>query len=61
MPNYQYHCPKCNITTNIFHSMKDETSYSCLSCDAVLTKQITGGLGVIFSGSGFYENDYKNK
>jgi predicted nucleic acid-binding Zn ribbon protein len=30
-------------------------------CDGAVERQVTGGTGLIFKGSGFYITDYKNK
>ncbi len=63
MPNYDYVCPECKFSINIFHKMNEKASACCLSCNSgkEMVKTISGGLGFHLSGSGFYKNDYKEK
>ena len=67
MPTYEYKCPDCGHRKEIIHKMDEEFIYYCFEClnpekDASkLVKVISGGLGVHFKGSGFYETDYKRK
>lgn len=61
MPTYEYVCDRCQVSLELFHGMT-ETKKVCPECGArKLRKMISGGTGVIFKGSGFYENDYKRK
>lgn len=58
MPTYDYHCPKCG-TFEVYQSIKDPTLTQCPTCKSKkITKLISGGGGVIFTGSGFWETDY---
>ncbi len=42
--------------------MKDAPLEKCPNCQELkLSRQIGGGSGLIFKGSGFYETDYKTK
>lgn len=60
MPTYQYRCEHCEHTLQLFQSMSDEPVYHCPACKReTLVRVITGGIGVIFKGSGFYVNDSK--
>lgn len=60
MPTYEYYCPDCDKDLEIFHSMKEDARKECPQCKKTnLTRKISGGSGVIFKGSGFYETDYK--
>lgn len=61
MPTYDYECPKCKKRIEIFHSMNTTKEYRCSECNEKLNKIISGGAGIIFKGTGFYETDYKKK
>lgn len=58
MPTYDYQCPKCG-TFEVYQSIKDKALTVCPTCKSKkLTKLLSAGGGVIFSGSGFWETDY---
>lgn len=62
MPTYDYICAKCGHELEIFQSMKDAPLTKCPACKkAGLKRQVGGGAGLIFKGTGFYITDYKNK
>ena len=62
MPTYEYICTKCGHEMETFQSMKDAPLRKCPACrKAGLKRQIGGGAGLIFKGTGFYITDYKNK
>ncbi|MFA5405710.1 MAG: zinc ribbon domain-containing protein [Ignavibacteria bacterium] len=62
MPTYEYKCDNCNHEFEVMQSIKDEPLKKCPNCGkSKLKKLISGGAGVIFKGSGFYQTDYKNK
>ena len=61
MPTYDYKCPKCDIIEERFHSMSDEPIFICHLCSERMVKCVGGGIGVHFTGSGFYETDYNGK
>ena len=62
MPTYEYKCSNCGNEFEIIQSMKDEPLKKCPKCGKnKLRKIISGGVGVIFKGSGFYQTDYVNK
>ena len=66
MPNYDYHCEKCDKTFEFFQSMKDDALKVCpkeACCKkpwgkGKVVRQIGTGAGLIFKGSGFYITDY---
>ncbi len=39
--------------------ISDETRAACPKCGTVGERVISGGAGLVFKGSGFYETDYK--
>ncbi len=60
MPTYEYKCNECDHTFDVFQSMNDEPIKTCEKCGGMVRK-LFGTAGIIFKGSGFYVNDYKNK
>jgi len=62
MPTYGYECSACGHAFEKFHSMKDKPVRKCPECGKLkVQRQIHGGAGIIFKGSGFYQTDYKKK
>lgn len=62
MPTYEYVCTKCGHQLEAFQSMKDDPLKKCPACKKpALKRQIGGGAGLIFKGTGFYITDYKKK
>lgn len=62
MPNYNYECSNCGHTMQEFQSMSDKPLLACPKCKKKsLVRLISGGSGVVFKGTGFYETDYKKK
>ena len=60
MPTYEYACKKCGHTFEAYQSIKDEPLRKCPACKkAGLQRLISGGAGLIFKGTGFYETDYR--
>ena len=63
MPTYEYQCAACEREMDIFQSMRDDALTSCPECGVAgqIVRKISGGAGIIFKGSGFYETDYKRQ
>ncbi len=61
MPTYEYKCDKCNNEFEEFQSIKSEPVANCPECKSECKRVFSLGGGIIFKGSGFYVNDYKNK
>ncbi len=59
MPTYEYKCLNCGKVFEVYQSMTDEPLRECKFCGGKVERIISGGSGVIFKGSGFYETDYK--
>ncbi len=59
MPTYDYKCEKCGKTFEHFQSMSDKLLKTCPDCKGKVRRLISGGAGVIFKGTGFYQTDYK--
>ncbi len=61
MPTYEYSCTKCSKRLEAFQSMSDDPLLRCPSCgEDALQRMISGGGGLVFKGSGFYQTDYKS-
>jgi putative FmdB family regulatory protein len=59
MPTYEYVCTACGHEFEAFQSISAEPLTACPSCGGSVQRKISGGAGLIFKGSGFYETDYK--
>lgn len=60
MPTYEYECRACGHAFETMHSMTAPVLRKCPKCGKLkLDRLVSGGAGVIFKGSGFYETDYK--
>ena len=60
MPTYEYKCLQCGELSEYFQKITDDPKTTCEKCGGDLKKLISGGLGPIFKGTGFYQTDYKN-
>jgi putative FmdB family regulatory protein len=59
MPTYQYICPKCGHDYEKLQRITDSKRVKCPKCGTRGERQISGGAGLVFKGSGFYITDYK--
>lgn len=57
MPTYEYKCTRCGELTSEFKPMSAPRRQRCPLCRSKVELQISGGLGVLFKGDGFYIND----
>lgn len=57
MPTYEYLCPQGH-EFELFQKMSDKPRAKCPTCGKPATRQISGGAGLVFKGSGFYITDY---
>ena len=57
MPTYEYRCPSGHEFER-FQKMTDPPRAKCPVCGRNAVRQISGGAGLIFKGSGFYITDY---
>ena len=57
MPTYEYLCPQGH-EFELFQKMSDKPRAKCPTCGKPATRQISGGAGLHFKGSGFYITDY---
>ncbi len=62
MPTYSYACEACGHRFDQFQPISEKPVRKCPKCGKLKTKRlITGGGGVLFKGSGFYQTDYRSK
>lgn len=59
MPTYGYRCPSCGHDFDKRQKMSDQPIAACPECGKAAERLISGGVGIVFKGSGFYETDYK--
>lgn len=60
MPTYEYACDACGHRFEQWQTMSEAPVRVCPKCrKRKVRRLISGGAGVIFKGSGFYETDYK--
>lgn len=61
MPTYDYKCDACDHKWEEFQSIKANATRKCPSCGKLKARrEIGGGAGLIFRGSGFYLTDYRS-
>lgn len=59
MPTYEFRCPQGHSFDKFFRTMGAATSeMPCPECGETAARQISGGAGFQFKGSGFYLTDY---
>jgi putative FmdB family regulatory protein len=62
MPTYSYRCKSCGHEFEELQSISDPRLVRCPKCHKdTLVRDIGGGSGPVFKGSGFYGTDYKKK
>jgi putative FmdB family regulatory protein len=59
MPTYEYKCPAGHMFEKFYPAMNDNRRVRCPTCGKAAERQISGGAGLVFRGSGFYTTDYK--
>jgi putative FmdB family regulatory protein len=59
MPTYEYRCPNGHVFEKFSPTMTDVRRVKCPTCGKLAERQISGGAGLVFKGSGFYITDYK--
>ena len=57
MPTYEYRCPEGH-EFELMQKMSGRPRAKCPVCGRPAIRQISGGAGLIFKGSGFYITDY---
>ena len=59
MPTYEYECRKCGHRFEKFQAITAAPVKTCPKCKGKVARLLSGGAGIIFKGSGFYQTDYK--
>src|SRR5437879_12669449 len=59
MPTYEYKCPAGHGFEKFYPTMNSSRRVKCPTCGKMAERQISGGAGLVFKGSGFYITDYK--
>jgi putative FmdB family regulatory protein len=59
MPTYEFSCGNCGHRFEEFLPISSGHSIDCPLCGRESRKMISGGIGLIFKGSGFYVTDYR--
>ncbi len=60
MPTYQYKCPKCGYEFEEFQRITDSPIEICPHCKGKTHRLVSGGVGLLFKGSGFYITDHRS-
>jgi putative FmdB family regulatory protein len=61
MPTYEYECTRCGHVCEEFKPISAPRRQRCPECRGKVERLVSGGLGVVFKGSGFYINDSRGK
>ncbi len=59
MPTYGYRCTKCDHQYERFQKISNTRVPRCPRCKGKGERLISGGVGFVLKGSGFYATDYK--
>jgi putative FmdB family regulatory protein len=59
MPTYEYKCPKGHLFEKFYPTINNKRTATCPTCGKKAERQMSGGTGLVFKGSGFYITDYK--
>jgi putative FmdB family regulatory protein len=59
MPTYEFRCESGHTTDRFFRSIGAAPAViECPECGTSAVRQVSGGIGLVFKGSGFYITDY---
>jgi putative FmdB family regulatory protein len=59
MPTYEFRCPKGHEFEKFYRSISGAAhELACPTCGLTAERQMSGGTGLVFKGSGFYITDY---
>jgi len=59
MPTYEFRCPEGHEFEKFYRSIAAAPrEVHCPTCGKVAERQLSGGAGLVFKGSGFYITDY---
>ncbi len=61
MPTYEYGCDACGHQFELFQPITAAAISTCAKCgQSTAQRIISGGVGLLFKGSGFYITDYRS-
>jgi putative FmdB family regulatory protein len=61
LPTYVYKCVQCDSAFEVFQKKATRArARRCPECGGRAERQISGGAGFLFKGSGFYTTDYRS-
>ena len=58
MPTYEYRCPEGHQFDRLAKMSEAAAELPCPTCGKLAVRQLSGGAGLVFKGSGFYLTDY---
>lgn len=58
MPTYDFKCPRGHVFEKFYRKVSKTQRVPCPTCGRDAERQISGGAGLVFRGSGFYLTDY---
>jgi putative FmdB family regulatory protein len=61
MPTYDYECDACGHKFELFQSISAPVEKKCPECKKLKLRRLFGtGAAIVFTGSGFYQTDYRS-
>jgi putative FmdB family regulatory protein len=61
MPTYEYKCRDCGEKFDEVQKITEPPLNKCPFCGGGVDRLISGGMGIMFKGSGFYITDYRSE
>lgn len=58
MPTYEFRCPAGHLFDRFMKMSESVPELPCPECGETAARQMSGGAGLVFKGSGFYLTDY---
>lgn len=58
MPTYEFRCEAGHTFDRFLKMSEAPLELACVECGKPATRQMSGGAGLVFKGSGFYLTDY---
>ncbi|MBA3579915.1 MAG: zinc ribbon domain-containing protein [Gemmatimonadaceae bacterium] len=58
MPTYEFRCEAGHTFDRFLKMSEAPLELACAECGELATRQMSGGAGLVFKGSGFYLTDY---
>lgn len=62
MPTYAYYCDACSLQIDLIQKITEDALKTCPECGKEdFYRRPSGGIGLVFKGTGFYITDYERK